>query len=151
MYVRANELFQGMSPEFVKAVNSKLVEEHKQEGDLLYRSGDPANYFYILEEGHVTLTYGPTSCIVYVLNKGGEAFGLSCLLRESVYAATAQCRAPSKLKKIEKQQLEKLLTTHPDSGRIFFKVLAGTLFQRMLNSCNSLLSNYEGVGLPSYG
>ena len=151
MYVRSNELFQGMSPEFVKAINNKLVEEHKREGDLLYSSGDPANYFYILEEGHVTLTYGPTSCIVYVLNKGGEAFGLSSLLRESVYAATAQCRAQSKLKKIEKEQMERVLAAHPDSGRIFFKVLAGTLFQRMLDSCNSLLSTYQGGGSPSYG
>lgn len=151
MYVPSSELFQGVTPDFLRALNDNLVKEQRGAGEILYKSGEPATHFYILEEGLVTLSYGPHSCIVYVLNKGGETFGLSSLLRESVYAATAECKAPSKLKKIHREQMEKLLAAHPDSGRVFFKSLAGTLFQRMLDSCNSLLSTYQGAGSPSYG
>ncbi|MEW6440579.1 MAG: cyclic nucleotide-binding domain-containing protein [bacterium] len=151
MFIIMEDVFAGMSKESVKAIRALFTEEQKRAGDLVYKSGDSADYFYILDKGHVTLSYGQLASITYVLNQGGEGFGLSSLLRDSAYSATAQCKSPSRIRKVEKDKLEEFLARHPDAARAFFKRLAGTLFQRMIDSHNSLLSAYQGPGVPSYG
>jgi len=80
MYVRIDELLQGIGSEFVKAFHDNLVQENK-----------------VLEN----FCIGVETPIVYVLNEGRGAFGLSSLLRESGYAATAECKAPRRGKKID--------------------------------------------------
>jgi CRP-like cAMP-binding protein len=143
MFIRVNELFEGISEELIAKINGIALQEYHEEGHFLYSSGDPADYFYILDEGNVTLSYGTGARLNYILNIPGEAFGLSSLLKCSSYSASAQCRATTKVRKIDRVKLSRLLEEDPKGGISFFQHLAGIIFQRMVDGYNSLVSAYR--------
>lgn len=128
-----------------------MVEESYGKDTILFKEGDPANFFYVLEEGRVRLSIGEGGHIVYIISDPGGAFGWSSLVERDTYTALAECLARSKLIKIEKEKLNKLFEKYQGDGLIFFKRLAGFIGQRLINSYNSLLSSQRGEDQPSCG
>lgn len=151
MFVRSSELFEGISKPAMDEIEKIMVDEAYEEDAFVYRKGESAGYFYILEKGHVTLSYGAEACIRYTLNQPGDSFGLSSLVKRAEYDGSAKCEDESKIKKIEITRLYKLLERNPRDGQIFFNRLGGIIFQRIIDSYNSLLSAYKGEIPPSYG
>jgi CRP-like cAMP-binding protein len=151
MYVRAKEVFDGTSESFRGEFKGICSEKRLERGTVLYRSGDHAAHFFVLEEGHVRLSYGSGGYISFTMNKAGNAFGLSSLLGRPSYAGSAECMEPSRLSKINQDDLDKLLKKYPEDAGIFFRRLSRILFQKMTDGYNSLLSAYGGEKQASYG
>jgi CRP-like cAMP-binding protein len=151
MFIKEIDLFEGFSERFIDEIAKIMVEESYGEGSFLFKEGDPANDFYVLEEGSIRLAIGEEGHITYTSNAPGDSFGWSSLVDRDVYTTSAQCVQPAKVIKIEKGKLQKIFDKHRFSGLMFYKRLARIIGDRLINNYNSLLSVYRGEGPPSYG
>jgi len=151
MFIQKADLFKGMTQEVIEEIDRIMVEESYEGGVSLFREGDPASNFYILGDGKVRLTIGEEGHMTHVVSNPGEAFGWSSLVEDGFYTASAECAAPTKVLRIEKEELDKIFERHPVSGLSFFKRLAGVVGKRLINSYRSLLAAHKGVGPSTYG
>ena len=134
MYIKQSELFMGTSMDFVKKfMDISEMSSHKK-GEILFRENDPANFFFILLNGRVKLSVGEPKQVVYNAARNGEAFGWSSLIGGAVYSASAECLEPTKLLKTDSNKLSGILEKDADNGIIFFKQLAATLGNRLLET-----------------
>ena len=134
MYIQQVELTRGVGRDFVKALTAMSVKEEHEPGDILFRKGDPANHAYLLLIGCVHLKMGETGQVVYIVRRPGETFGWSSLVNRDVFSSTAECVKQTTLRKLHRDDLQKLLEKDPTNGLIFFKRLAGMLGERLLES-----------------
>jgi len=134
MYLQQANLTVGVGRDFVKELTDISVKETYEEGHFLFRKGDPASHTYLLLTGRVQLRFGETGQVVHIVSRPGETFGWSTLVGRDFYSATAECVMPTKLRKLYKQDFEKLLEKDPANGLIFFQRLARMLGERLLVS-----------------
>ena len=139
MIIERADLFRGLSEDFIKDVMNITMEESLGQGDILFHEGDNARHFYILLKGRVRLSTGKTGHMIHTVNREGEAFGWSSLVGRDVYSASAECAVPTTLLKIDSEELEKIVEKDLANGVIFYKDLAGTIGERLINSYNALL------------
>jgi len=141
MFVQQADLTRGVGLDFVKGLTTISVKEAHEEGNILFRKGDPANHAYLLLMGRVHLKMGETGHVVHIVSRPGETFGWSSLVDRNVYYSTAECVAPTKLRKLHREDLKKLLEKDSSNGLIFFQRLAGMLGERLIES----YARYEKV------
>ena len=141
MFVQQADLTRGVGRDFVKELTTISVKEAHEEGDILFRKGDPANHAYLLLMGRVHLKMGETGHVVHIVSRPGETFGWSSLVDRNVYSSTAECVAPTNLRKLHREDLKKLLEKDSVNGLIFFQRLAGMLGERLIES----YARYEKV------
>jgi CRP/FNR family transcriptional regulator len=151
MFIKEADLFKEMSQDFMNELAKIMIEEPYGKGTSLFKEGDPANAFYVLEEGRVRLSVGTQGHIVYISSNPGDALGWSSLVELETYTASAECVSQCKLIKIEREKLNKIFEKHLADGVLFYKRLAGLIGQRLINSYNSLLSSQRVEDQPSYG
>jgi CRP-like cAMP-binding protein len=133
MYLKQKDIFWAMSKEFVKEIMEISVTESHKEGEWLFHGGDSANAFYILLKGRIKLSLGETGHAVYIVSNAGEAFGWSSLIGRENFSASAECMTQTKLLKLDKNKLQKILEKDPANSLILFKRLAEIL-DRLLQS-----------------
>ena len=150
MFIKEIDLFKGMGVEIIDEIFKISVIESHSIGDILFKQGDPAHTFYLLEQGEIRLSIGGEGRISFTMSPG-DAFGWSSLAGRDVYTATAECKLPSKLIKIETEKLDKIFEKYPATGLIFYKRLSGVIGERLTRTYNTILSAYKGEGQPSYG
>ena len=151
MYLKQKDIFWAMSKDFVKEIMEISVTESHKEGEWLFREGDPASTFYILLKGRVKLSIGDTGQAVYIVSNAGEAFGWSSLINREHFSASAECTAPTKLLKFDKEKLHQILEKDPVNSLILFKRLAELLGNRLLQSYTIISSASQAETSPSYG
>jgi CRP-like cAMP-binding protein len=134
MYIKQSELFRGTSMDFVKKFMDICEMSSHKKGEVLFRENDPARFFFILLNGRVKLSVGELQQVVYNAERNGEAFGWSSLIGGDVYSASAECLLPTKLLKTASNKLCRILEEDTDNGIIFFKQLAATLGNRLLET-----------------
>ena len=143
MYIKQSELLMGTSMDFIKKFMdlSQMVSHAK--GDVLFREKDPALYFYVLLNGRVKLGVGESDQMVYDVRQNGEAFGWSSLIGRERYSASAECIEATTLLKTDSGKLKKELENDPANGIVFFKQLAATLGNRLLEIYKMIPSSSE--------
>ncbi|MBW2055959.1 MAG: cyclic nucleotide-binding domain-containing protein [Deltaproteobacteria bacterium] len=151
MIIQESELFRDLGPEVINEIAESMVEEFYGKGSFIFKETYLAEHFYILEEGKIRLSVGEKGRITHLISNPGETLGWSSLVGRNTYTASAECLAPSKVIKIEKEMLNRVFERNPASGMVFFKRLAGIIGERLTHSYSALLSAYEGEALPSYG
>ena len=133
MFLPKSDVFKDLRQEAVNEISEVAVEESWGEGAVLFSCGDPANYLYLLVEGRAKLGIGDETNTTYVVERLGEAFGWSSVVGRESYCASAECLAPTKVLKIDKTDLEKVFDAHERSGRKFYRSLAASLGQRLID------------------
>ena len=151
MYLKQKDIFGGMDRDIIKKIMDISLTESHQEGEWLFRAGDPANIFYILLKGRVKLSLGETGHVVYIVNNAGEAFGWSSLIGRESFSASAECMTQTKLIKFDQEKLQKVLEKDPENSLILFKRLAAVLGNRLLQSYAIISSTSPTEISPSYG
>ena len=134
MYIKQSELFTGTSMDFVKKFMDISEMSSHNKGEILFRENDPAKFLFILLNGCVKLSVGEPEQVVYNAARNGEAFGWSSLIGGDVYSASAECTETTKLLKTSSDKLSQILEADPDNGIIFFRQLAATLGNRLLET-----------------
>jgi len=143
MYIKQSELLMGTSMDFIKKFMDMSQMVSHEKGDVLFREKDPALYFYVLLNGRVKLGVGQGAQAVYDVRKNGEAFGWSSLIGRDRYSASAVCVEPTKLLKTNSEKLRKELENDPRNGIVFFKQLAATLGNRLLETYKTISQKAE--------
>lgn len=151
MYFQQSDLFEGLDEGFVKEFMDIGEKEIHKTGHTLFHEGDPAGYFFVLVQGRVKITIGDTGHTVYTVDRSGEVFGWSSLVGRAAYTASAECREPTKLLKIDVGRLNKVLEKDPATGLVFFKRLAGSLGNRLLQTYRMISDTPERDISRSYG
>jgi CRP-like cAMP-binding protein len=145
MYFQQSDLFEGLNEGFVKEFMD-IGEEitHKRESTL-FRAGDAADHFYVLIEGFVEITLGEAGHTVYTVARPGEVFGWSSLVGRERYSASAQCKAATTILRLDIGRLNQVLEKDPQTGMVFFKRLARTLGNRLIQtySLNPQMANVD--------
>ena len=126
-----SDLFWGMSMDFVTATTDLAVHITCQKGDKLFDIGDPADRFYVLLKGSVTMKRGDGK--LHTADKAGEIFGWSSLINRPEYAASATCDTVTELLNIEGKSFMKLLDNSPQDKAILFERLAKMLGNQLLD------------------
>jgi hypothetical protein len=72
--------------------------------------------------------------VVYNAERNGEAFGWSRPIGGDGHSASAECIETTKLLKTSSDKLSRVLEADPDNGIIFFRQLAATLGNRLLET-----------------
>jgi CRP-like cAMP-binding protein len=125
-------------------------EESYAQGDFIFRQGDPARHFFLLEEGRVRLSLGRGELLAYVASAPGDLIGWSSLVHNDTYTASAECLVPVKVLRIEQEGLDEILHEDPASGMVIFMHLAKLIGRRLVNSYQATLS-VQGEREPQPG
>jgi CRP-like cAMP-binding protein len=133
MYLKQGDLFWGMDKDFVKAAMESTTKLALEEGDVVFREGDPAKAFYILVKGRVKLTLGDKSREVYVAYQPGELIGWSSLIGRDNLSATAHCLESTILSKVDRKKFLDLLNQYPAEGATLFQRVATMLGNRLIH------------------
>lgn len=110
-------------------------------GSIILKEGDPAESFYILLRGAVSIKIirqGQEEFILGTLKHPGEIFGWSTLVEEGRFTATAECLEDCRLISFKRKELEDFFANHPQLGYRFMRSLA-RLISRRLESTRALL------------
>ena len=151
MYLQQKDIFRAMNKSFIKKIMNVSATETYEQGDWLFKQGDPASQFYILLKGHIKLTLGETGQSVYSVSHAGEAFGWSSLIGRESYTASAECMIPSKLLRFDQEKILKIMEEDPVNGLVFFKRLSGILGNRLLHSYKLISTEAPTKVPPSFG
>jgi len=131
MQLRQGDLFWGMDIDFVKQITELTVHISCKRGDSLFKVGDPANFFYILLKGSVTMERGRGKW--YTAKQPGELFGWSALIHRQEFAAVAVCDVDSEVLKIEREPFLNLLESSPVHKASLYERLAKMLGNQLLD------------------
>lgn len=151
MFFKQKDIFGGMKKTFVGKIMELAVTEYYNSGDMLFRTGDTADHFYIMTKGQIKLSVGDAGHVVYIVSKAGEAFGWSSLIGRDSYSATAECLSPTNLIKLNAEKLQEILENDSENGMIFFKRLSMVLGNRLLQSYKMISSATLAETSTSFG
>jgi CRP-like cAMP-binding protein len=121
-----------MDKDFLKAVMDISTKENYEDGEVVFKEGDPAKAFYILVRGRIKLSLGEKSRQVYVAYQPGEVIGWSSLIGRDTLSATAQCLEPTILSKLDSDDFLEILAKYPNEGSELFKRVATMLGNRLV-------------------
>lgn len=138
MIIQELDLFGGIDDGIVEELVGAMETVSYNPGDVLFKAGDPADHFFILVVGAVNLYISGAEKVSFVALKQGDAFGWSSLAGRDTYSSTAACAEQTKLYKINKNKLDRVLRQHPATGMLFYKRLAGLVGERVI-SCHKKL------------
>jgi CRP-like cAMP-binding protein len=132
MYLKQSDLFTGLGHNFLKQTMAIAEKVSFAKGATLMKEGEPADSFFILIEGQVSLLLGDAGKLVYQTSALGEMFGCSSLIGQDTYFLTARCDEPSLALRIDRRKMEKILSDDSDNGLLFFKQLSRAIANRMM-------------------
>jgi CRP-like cAMP-binding protein len=132
MYLKQSDLFTGLGHNFLTQTMAIAEKISFEKGDFVLKEGEPADYFFILIEGQISLLLGGTNKVIYQSSGLGEMFGFSSLIGRDTYFLTARCDGPSVVLRIDRRKMEDILIDDIDSGCLFFKQLSGAIGDRLM-------------------
>jgi toluene monooxygenase system ferredoxin subunit len=131
------ELFNGIAAETIGALAALARRERCQPGAVLYRPGDPAEDFFVLDSGRVEFLVGRgdrTAPGGFMLKKG-EVFGWAALLDGyPARIASARCLEESSLLRINGKAALRVLEGDPSSGFVVMRRLAALIARYLASS-----------------
>ena len=128
--LNVGELFTGIAEPTLAALSALAKREEFAAGSVLYKPGDPADDFFVLESGRVEFQIGRderTSPAGFMLKKG-EVFGWAALLQNHPHRiAGARILEKSALLRINGRQAREVLESDPASGFSVMRRLAALI------------------------
>jgi toluene monooxygenase system ferredoxin subunit len=128
--LNVGELFTGISEATLGALTALAKREEFAEGNVLYKPGDPAQDFFVLDSGRVEFQIGRderTSPAGFMLKKG-EVFGWAALLDNQPHRiASARVLEKSTLLRINGRQALEILESDPASGYLVMRRLSALI------------------------
>jgi toluene monooxygenase system ferredoxin subunit len=128
------EVFSGLSAQTIDKLSQLARAEEHGPGAVLYRPGDPAEDFFVLDAGRVEFLLGRdvrTARGGFMLNKG-ELFGWAALLDGyPVRIASARCIEASTVLRINGKEALSILASDPSAGFVVMRRLAGLIARHL--------------------
>jgi CRP-like cAMP-binding protein len=144
MIIQEFDLFHDIANEVVEEIITVMEDVFYNSGEVVFSEGDPADNLYVLQSGALNLFMTGTGAATCVAIKAGEAVGWSSLVGRKTYSATVQCAETSRLYKINKNKLDRILMQYLRTGLHFYKKLAGLVGERVIKCYQEIAKIREG-------
>jgi len=149
--LRSCQLFTGLPPQDLENIATVTVIKPLSKGDYLFREGDSAAGFYIVQRGSVNVhrvTAAGKEQIIHVFRMG-ESFAEVALASEKGYPADARALEPTQVLLVQKDGILALLRRQPElalrmlgSMSAHLRVLVGQLEDLTLKDVETRLANW---------
>jgi CRP-like cAMP-binding protein len=114
--LRQYPFFRFLSDADLRAIAMIAEEEEVEAGKTLFHKGEPADNFYILQDGCIDLYFTTGGSPSVDVDKGilvgeinsGEPFSISALIEPHILSSTAYVSRPSRIIKINAQALREM-------------------------------------------
>jgi CRP/FNR family transcriptional regulator, cyclic AMP receptor protein len=136
-------LFSDLRGRDLKVIDSMVYERRYDSGEYMFETGQPGAAMFIIEEGEVQITRlnAAGEEIVLARLRNGEFLGELALLDNSPRSASALVVKATKALAIFREDLDKLLDSHPDLGGKVMKKLAVIIGIRLKATNEMLMKN----------
>ena len=111
--IRRLPIFRGLSPEDLRAIADRLFCVRYERGDTIFRQGEPADRFYVVETGHVALLAPADPLNRRVTVERGEAFGGKSFITNARRAQSAVAIDDTELWVLRKSDFDALMQRFP--------------------------------------
>lgn len=149
--LRSCQLFAGLPLTDLQNIAAVCVVKNLEKGDCLFREGDPAHGFYVVQRGAVNVhrvnAVGREQ-VIHVFRKG-ESFAEVALASEKGYPADARAIEPTQVLLVQKDGVLALLRRQPElalrmlgSMSSHLRVLVGQLEDLTLKDVETRLANW---------
>jgi predicted N-acetyltransferase YhbS len=126
-------LFHGMNTEQATRLAGVCTVKNIRTGERLFAGHDPADRLYVVLQGQVAISGGPSSEIIGSIHNG-ETCGEVSLLSAKPHSATATAVNDIEVAELSRRDLEDLIRRRPDIGVIIYRNLAVGLGDKLLRS-----------------
>jgi CRP-like cAMP-binding protein len=136
--------FKGMSPEFIKLASEKGVVRKCGKGDHLFLQGEPADKFYLVVDGKVsleTMSRDQERLEIKTVHSG-EVLGWSWMVSPFKWVFHARASEPSTVIALDANVLRKLCKSRPADGYEFMLRLLPVVGMRVEYTRLKLLQVY---------
>lgn len=156
--LRCCELFAGLPAADIDTIAAFTVLKPLAKGEVLFRSGEPSEGFYVMQRGAVgvhRVSPAGKEQVIYVF-RSGESFAEASLASETGYPADARALEPSSVLLIPRAPVLELLGKRPDlalrmlgSMSQHLRVLVGLLDDLTLKDVETRLLNWIAKRCPA--
>ncbi len=135
--LRICEILSELSDSELEEILPCCREERREKGTIMFREGDEAEAFYILQKGEISIQYvicpQPDYCqdARIVLTRPGDYLGWSSLVKPRRMTASAYCVTDVELVAIDAQGMNQLMEQDSHIGFTIMKELAGSINKRL--------------------
>ncbi len=149
--LRSCQLFTGLPAADIESVASFAVTKHLGKDDYLFREGDPARGFYVVQQGRIKVhrvSAAGKEQVIYVF-RPAESFAEATLASDGGYPADARATEPSVILLIPKREFTELLRSRPElalrmlgSMSQHLRVIIGLLDDLALKDTETRVANW---------
>jgi len=158
--LRSCELFADLGPAELHAITELTELKTLEKGDYLFREGEPAQGFYVVQKGAINVhrvTTGGKEQVIHIF-RAGESFAEATLATMSGYPADAQAVEPSQVLLIRKEGFLALLRRQPElalrmlaSMSLHLRVLINQMEDLAVKDVETRLANWLLKRCPDTG
>ena len=136
----SHDVFQYLRPDQINVISSAAEEITLDAGAFVFRSGEPAEDFFVLLEGQVRLRLprpdGGSTLIDEVSE--GAVFGSCVCFQIDTYLLNAQCTQDSRLLQINAKTLKRLMDADLVMGYAVQSLISRVYFRRYVETMEKL-------------
>jgi len=136
----SQEVFAFLTPDQVNTISESAQRLSLEAGKMVYDKGDPAEDFFIVLDGEVTLRLPGQAGISIVIDQlqQGAVFGGALAYTRSSYALTAQCTGDSELLRIKSGVMKSLMEKDLRMGYHLQAYISNAYFNRYIDTMKKL-------------
>ena len=139
------DLFEGVSEQVVREIADEGEEVAFEEGAVIFNEGEISRHIYELIEGSVDLIMMKKEIVHLTVSRTGQIFGWSSLVQPYMRTATAKCTAPTKVIRMSRDSIERIMEKHPHEGLAIMKNLTRIIAQRLKDAYTYILLKADGL------
>jgi CRP-like cAMP-binding protein len=149
--LEGHEVFQFLRPDEMRAISDAAEVVNFVSGDTVYEKGEPADFFFVLLEGQVSLRLPGKAGVSIHIDEltDGAMFGSCVCFHLRDYSLTAQCTKDSKLLKIASGTLKELMDRDLVMGYAIQSQISRVYFSRYIETMRKLQSIVMNLPLES--
>jgi CRP/FNR family transcriptional regulator, cyclic AMP receptor protein len=140
--ITKHPFFRGMPPEHLVLLSEGAREATLNAGEVLFREGEPANQFYLIESGTIALEAHQTAAGATLIQKlgAGEVLGWSWLFPPFIWHFQARAVEPTRVVVLSGAHLLITAERNRDFGYELMKRLAQVVIHRLQATRKQLLA-----------
>ena len=146
--VASSELFAGLPPDVVRALAEHATVRRAAEGEVIFHYGDPANTFYLVLGGRVSVEVAAIEGPALVLQQPspGAVLGWSWLIAPHVWSFQARAETDAELIEFDGVALRARCEQSPEFGYPLLKRISALMSERLLAARRKMMDAWRPAG-----